>query len=85
MMPPAMTRKLFVKFEMLGEYFAEHSAFSNEINMDLRKPFKLSPLKKIIFGALCKTGMANFYWNTKLKENGAFQERYAKPYAINTK
>ena len=80
-----MTKKLFRNFEMLGEYFAEHTAFAPDLKAKLRKPYKMSAMGRFIFGALIKTGVTNFYWNSKLKENGAFKERFAKPYAINAK
>ena len=36
-MPPWMTKKLFIKFQELGEYFAKNNIFSPEIKEDLEK------------------------------------------------
>lgn len=79
-MPPSMTKKLFGRFESLGEYFAKNEAFSPEIKEKLRKPFKMSPIRIFLFSILNKTGLANFYWNTNLKKNNAFNKRFDKPF-----
>lgn len=79
MMPPWMTNKLFTKFEKLGEYFAKNEVFSEEISNTLRKPFKLSKMRRVVFTAMIKTGWANFYWNSNLKKNGAFENRFDRP------
>jgi NAD(P)H-dependent FMN reductase len=81
-MPPFMTRKLFLQFEKLGEYFAKNSAFSPEIMDKLSKPYKMSPIQRTLFAMMAKTGLTNFYWNSNLKKNGAFDKRFDKPYEI---
>jgi NAD(P)H-dependent FMN reductase len=81
-MPPFMTRKLFLQFEKLGEYFAKNSAFSPQIMDKLRKPYKMSPIQRSVFSMMAKTGLTNFYWNSNLKKNGAFEKRFDKPYEV---
>jgi hypothetical protein len=79
-MPPLMTKKLFGRFEDLGEYFAKNAAFSAEIQERLRKPFKMSLMRRFIFSLINKTGLTNFYWNSNLKRNNAFSKRFDKPF-----
>lgn len=79
-MPPAMTNKLFGRFESLGEYFAKHEEFSPEINKIFRKPYKMSPLRAFLVKLISKTGLTNFYWNNNLKKNNAFHKRFDKPF-----
>lgn len=79
-MPPFMTKKLFGRFEDLGEYFAKNEVFSAEIQARLRKPFKMSPMRRFIFRLFSKTGLTNFYWNSNLKRNNAFNKRFDKPF-----
>jgi hypothetical protein len=79
-MPPFMTRKLFGRFEDLGEYFAKNEAFSDEIQLRLRKPFKMSPVRRFLFTLINKTGLTNFYWNSNLKANNAFDKRFDRPF-----
>ncbi len=80
-MPKSMTKKLFRSFEILGEHFAKNEAFSPEINEILRKPFKMSPARIFLFKQLSKTGLTNFYWNSNLKKNNAFRNRFDKPFS----
>ena len=79
-MPPFMTKKLFGRFEDLGEYFAKNAAFSTEIQERLRKPFKMSFIRRFIFSLISKTGLTNFYWDSNLKRNNAFSKRFDKPF-----
>lgn len=81
-MPPLMTRKLFLQFNKLGEYFAKNSAFSPQIINKLRKPYKMPPIQRALFSMMAKTGVTNFYWNNNLKKNGAFEKRFDKPFEV---
>ena len=33
-----------------------------------------------IFRLFLRLPMANFYWDTQLKDNGVYEERFAQPY-----
>ncbi len=79
-MPPWMTKKLYKRFENLGEYFAKNEAFSQEISNTLREPYQLSEMRKVLFTVLIKTGLANLYWNSHLKKYGAFKNRFDQPF-----
>lgn len=80
-MPHMMTKKLFLSFTELGSHFAKTGEFSQKIIDELKKPYKLSAgrILFIKFGGLL--GLTNFYWNSNLKKNNAFENRFAKPYA----
>lgn len=79
-MPPLMTKKLFKRFEYLGEYFAKNEAFSTEIKGKLGKPIRLSLIRRMMFGIFSKIGLTNFYWNNNLKRNNAYIKRFNKPF-----
>jgi NAD(P)H-dependent FMN reductase len=79
-MPSSMTKKLFGRFESLGEYLAKNEEFSPEINKLLRKPFKMSPARIFLFRLISKTGLTNFYWDSNLKKNNAYINRFDKPF-----
>jgi len=81
-MPPLITKKLFGQFEKLGEYFATNTAFSSQIMNQLRKPYKMSPMRRILVSCMTKAGLTNYYWNSNLKKNGAFENRFDKPYEV---
>jgi NAD(P)H-dependent FMN reductase len=79
-MPPMMTKKLFAHFQKLGEHFAAKNEFSPEVVKRLRRPYKFSKLHLFNFKVGHKLGLVNFYWDSNLKKNNAFDIRFAKPY-----
>lgn len=81
MMPGWMTKKIIENFRELGSYMAENNCFSSDIQKRLREPYKMTPIRKLFFSFMQKTGLSNFYWNSNLKKNGAFEKRFDKPYA----
>lgn len=81
-MPPNMTKKLFAAFENLGVIFAKTGKFDTEIVEKLKKPYHLSKMRLGIIKAMSLTGMTNFYWNSNLKKNNAFDKRFDRPYEL---
>ncbi len=79
-MPASMTRKLFANFRSLGEYFAENRTFSEAIKKKLQGPLRMSKPQQIGFQIVSLTGLPNFYWNSNLKKNGAYDRRNDKPF-----
>lgn len=80
-MPPSMTKKLYHQFYELGLYFAATGKFESNIVAQLRTPYRMSALRRTAFRIMIQTGLPNYYWNKKLKENNAFEKRFAQPYA----
>ena len=80
MMPPYMTRRLYIRFFKLGRYFALSGAFNQKIVKKLRTPYRMNALRRSIFKIMMATGTANFYWNVKLKANHVYEKRFACPY-----
>ena len=79
-MPENMTRGLFRSFKELGEYYAQTGSFSDEIKARLGKPYIMSRTRIALFRFFKFTGLTNFYWNSRLKKNNAFQKRFDRPY-----
>lgn len=79
-MPENMTRGLFRSFRELGEYFAQTGTFSDEIKARLGKPYIMSRTRIALFRFFKLCGLTNYYWNSRLKKNNAFQRRFDKPY-----
>ncbi|MBN1926767.1 MAG: NAD(P)H-dependent oxidoreductase [Prolixibacteraceae bacterium] len=80
-MPPNMTRKVFGRFELLGKHFAASGKFEPELVKKLRKPYRISKVRLLFFRLFLLTGLNNYYWNVKLKENNAFEKRFDAPFA----
>ncbi|MDA3928083.1 MAG: NAD(P)H-dependent oxidoreductase [Prolixibacteraceae bacterium] len=81
-MPPSMTNKLFKNFYNLGKDFALTGQFNSTIVQNLRNPYRMSTVRRGFFRIMLTTGLANFYWNKNLKENNAYDKRFAQPYAV---
>ncbi|MDD3666474.1 MAG: NAD(P)H-dependent oxidoreductase [Bacteroidales bacterium] len=81
MMPPFMTRKLFGRFEALGVYFATNFGFSKAIGAKLRRPYKMTAMGRFIFSIVSRTGLTNYYWNSNLKKNNAYDKRFDQPFS----
>ena len=79
-MPPRMTKKLFGRFEQLGKYFAENEAFDPNLQAVLRKPHHLSKRRLFFFRIMRKIGLANYYWNSRLKMHNAYEKRFDRPF-----
>ncbi len=79
-MPASMTKKLFQKMEIFGKQLAINKSIVNDGLDKLAKPYKFSKSRMAIFKMMQTTGLANFYWNKKLKEHGAFEKRFDAPF-----
>jgi len=84
-MPAYMTKKLFHNFYKLGLVFGKDQVFDSVIVNMLRTPMKMSPLRLKVVKLMQKTGLMNFYWNSKLKQHNAFEKRFDRPYAVDIK
>ncbi len=80
--PPGRNKKLFNAFFKLGYDFAKTGAFNEQVIQKLRKPYKLSVWLRAIIYVFYLFGATNFYWNKMLKQNKAYNDRYAQPYLV---
>ena len=78
--PPWMTRKLFRSFYRLGVGYAAAGRFNEEIIRKLTPRERMSFGRRFFFRLLNLTGLTNMFWNMKLKENNAFEKRFANPF-----
>jgi len=76
-----MTRKTFGLFTELGKGFAQTGEYDQEIIDKLAWPMHLSGSRLFFYKLMGKIGIANFYWDNQLKQNKAFDQRFARPYA----
>ena len=40
-------------------------------------------MRRILFNVINKTGLTNLYWDSNLKKNNAFKDRFDKPFEDN--
>jgi multimeric flavodoxin WrbA len=80
MMPEERNAKLFQALQGLGKGFAQ----TGQLNPDLlpgvagveRYPRFLAPVFKLFL----RMPTASWYWDSQLKENGVYEDRFARPY-----
>jgi NAD(P)H-dependent FMN reductase len=77
--PRWMTRYLDLFYE-LGQQFALEMEFNQSILEKLKKPVHLNRRAANIYRILRWLGLTNYYWNSQLKKNNAYGQRYARPY-----
>jgi multimeric flavodoxin WrbA len=80
MMPDGANRKLFSDLRGLGAGLAEKGSLDSKLLSRVagleRYPGWMVPVMK----ALIKIPFYSWYWNSQLKKNGVFEERFAQPY-----
>jgi hypothetical protein len=79
--PPWMTRRLYERFYDLGETFGRSGELDPMMLRQLARPERLSLPMRLLYRLLDLTGVSGSYWNWMLKKNGAYDQRFARPYA----
>ncbi len=80
LMPESMNKKLFEGLRDLGRDLAEDGAFDPEKLRVLAKPERYPRILAPVFKLLLSIPMAQGYWNSQLKKNNAYEQRFARPY-----
>ena len=78
--PPFMVKKITGSFFKLGAVLAESGTFDRQIATKMAAPRVYSKFT-IFMMNLFVLKIANSFWNKQLNENGAYAQRFAKPYA----
>ncbi len=79
--PPEKNRRLFETLQQLGATYGETGQFEPALLARLAKPERFPKVMMPVFKLLLKTKIANMHWDNQLKENGAYERRFARPYA----
>ena len=74
-------REVTEAFARLGEHFARTGELDRGIVMNLRRIVRLPLPMRLLFGLLGLLGLTDLHWNRQLQANGAYRERFARPYA----
>jgi len=73
--------KPFEMFYQLGVTFGETGQFDEALLQKLAKPERYPKILWPLFQLFLKTKLATSYWDNQLKGNGAYERRFARPYA----
>lgn len=78
--PDEANGKLYAKLQALGKAYVDEGQLQNSTATALEsKPF-ISTGIKVLYYLLKPTGLHNFYWDYRLKQNGAIKRSFDKPY-----
>jgi multimeric flavodoxin WrbA len=78
--PPEKNRALFQTLHQLGATYGQTGQFDATLLERLAKPERFPKWMTLAFKVLLKTKIANMYWDNQLKENSAYERRFARPY-----
>jgi hypothetical protein len=79
-MPENMTRELFTTLSQLGRNFGETGQLDPALLRILAKPERYPAYLTPIFKLFVRLPNASFYWDGQLKQNGVYEQRFARPY-----
>lgn len=80
--PAKNQEKILAPFVQLIGSVIESGQMSTQILAKLAAPVYLSKVTLFLFRLLAPTGLIQFYWNSQLKQNNAFHQRFDKPYRM---
>ena len=81
MVPDDGLRKLFGQLEELGGQLARDGRFAPETLAKVAGIEQLTPVMVVLAPLAMMFPVTQFYWNSQLKKNGAWDKRFDAPYA----
>ncbi len=78
--PPKANQALFETLNQLGEALGRTGRLDPTLLQELAKPERFSRFAVPVLKLMAKTPFAKMWWNQQLKENGAYAQRFARPY-----
>jgi len=80
MKPEKICKKFFDQMESIGRTYAHKGMMDIELKKYYEKTEYLSKASQLLYSILSLTKLTNYYWDYNLKKNGAYKERFARPY-----
>jgi NAD(P)H-dependent FMN reductase len=80
-MPAKQVAKVAAGFHTAGQELGETGRFSAELISRMAGTRQFGFIGRAVVRLLVLTGLGNMYWNTQLKQHGAFARRFDAPYA----
>ena len=81
MQPDRWNRKLFDGVRGLGSSLALDGQFDEELLTRVAGTERYTASRATIVRMVSATSLGQWYWNSQLKRNGAYEQRFARPYA----
>ncbi len=80
LMPEKMNKRLFRALQQLGRGLANHGRLEPGLLAQVARPEYCPSILVPVFKLLIRTSIFSFYWDRKLKQNGAYEKRFDRPY-----
>jgi hypothetical protein len=80
-MPDSANRTLFERSRSLGRSLARDGRFNAHLLSLIAGTERLSAPLSVLASLAVRLPVAQWYWDRQLKANGAFERRFARPYA----
>jgi hypothetical protein len=80
-MPPDMNRALFANLQALGKGLAENGGFDCKVLQAIAKPERYPAILGPVFQVMLRFPFAHAYFDNMLKQNGVYEQRFARPFA----
>jgi multimeric flavodoxin WrbA len=80
-MPPEMTRSLFANLQTLGAGLTDNGRFDPQVLKAIAKPERFPAILGPVFQVVLRLPFAHAYFDNMLKQNGAYAQRFARPFA----
>jgi multimeric flavodoxin WrbA len=80
-MPPEMTRTLFTNLQTLGAGLATNGRFDPLVLKAIAHPERYPAILGPVFQIVLRLPFAHAYFDNMLKQNGAYEKRFARPFA----
>ncbi len=81
LMPEKMTKKKASLVGDLGQDFINGRSLEQESLVKLQGPLHFSKSRITLYKIMSSLGLANLYWDSNLKRNNAYKDRFAAPYS----
>jgi hypothetical protein len=79
-MPPEANRDLFANLQALGAGLAREGRWDPAVLQAIAKPEAFPPISAPFLKLFLRLPMAHAYFDQMLKQNGAFERRFARPF-----
>jgi multimeric flavodoxin WrbA len=79
-MPPEANRDLFANLQALGAGLAREGRWDPSVLQAIAKPESFPSIAAPVFKLFLRLPMAHAYFDQMLKQNGAYEQRFARPF-----
>jgi multimeric flavodoxin WrbA len=80
-MPPNMTQGLFTSLQALGSGLAAKGSFDPAVLKTIANPESYPAIMGPVFKVFVRLPMAHSYFDNMMKQNGVYEQRFARPFA----